>query len=465
MTWAFSKKLTFATISVLIVALMIFALLGVTYHARAVEQYEGEMILETSVVTTATESAPGVYESIAKDDTFTVTYKLVKNDGMVESAFTPAYDKDAFELTSFTVDASHWTLFNDYDGMTAAEYIADRNGKYAAGEIADFRLTFEINYADVRDPNGTLSDSFITIVYTARAALVAPANAGEYAFGFDTTTLGGFYTCAAKAGDKLLELKLKVGEEQGEPVTEALGAEDYVIRVWTQTAFEYKFRATLSSADLLAGASYALAWDAQADKFVIATTPDPVSGDPVPALTADGAEFELGDAIPTATNAKGFYVKKWWRVIPQQVGDPELTAVTTFDVSASVETTDGAYYLAEMAFGIGAGDVNGDGVISTLDLLTMKKYLVDASSHATRTASDAWDVAYIDDASEAVLYPSAWDVNGDGRSDTRDLVALREALATGYGYQVVTGGTADGTYCPGGQVAGANAVVYDGYVA
>jgi len=949
MTGIISKKLTLATISVLIVALMIFALLGVSAYARAAEQYEGEMILEAVVSGSATESAPGVYRSIAKDDTFTVTYKLVKNDGMVDAVFTPSYDKDAFELTSFAVDEDKWSLFDDYGGMTAEEYIADRNAKYAAHEIDDFRLTFILSYADVRDPDGALSDEFITIVYTARAALVAPATETAYAFGFDTTTLGGFFTNAAKTGDKLLELKLKVGEEQGEPVTEALGADtfsfdmraaldlsvdedqtvsfqydqlsgtyyidpteilytiadnqgeaffsdpdatveytfykrntetgdlepivneqtgepalpsepdlvntyvtvtargnehfdvavsepvqvaiapvymdvpnlriydtehgdeyatldsdltaavsatygtkftlkevvneeevafdapanatqsatglnftylssadgnapyapegrplgigvatgvhtvkistpdptyvkfagtdlseividltvtkatiyldtvldeeylqitygdpvppadafsievrgiletgaahdlilgvveesatvtsddpyhnktqfaptssvgtytyyatsdvdlrnyevvrgtdavltveqltltltaqydgnvvtfsasglltddslnyvyfvkrlpsttyvmqtsntytaqyadagatlvacvratpvtgypgfnyaqgeltlepvynvffqkgngfaaatgdfatqqcfkdclatkpadptfpDYefagwtvggepfdfentpiegnttIVASWVRASAEFKFRAINTSADLLTGTGYALEWDDQNQKFVIATTEDQGSGNLVPALTADSATFLVEDPIPTKVEIKGFYVKRWWRVIPQQVGDPLVTEVTHFDVYAALDVAENAYYLAEMVLNIGRGDVNGDGVVSVLDLLSMKRYLVGTTIGELRTEQDAWDAALRDDSNGDWFYPDKWDVNGDGYNDTRDIVALREALATGYGYVIMTDWTAGEEYCEGQQVA------------
>lgn len=975
MTYRFTKKLTaFAMIALLALALLVLSSLGAAATARADDDYEGDLILEPVVVTTASEVREGVYRSIEQGDTFTVTYKLVKNDGLVDAIFTPVYDKDAFELTSFTVDKHYWSLFNNYGGsvldpqtnqtrpMTAAEYIADRNAKYAAGEIENFRLSFILSYSDVRDPDGILSDTFITIVYTARADMVAPLNgAAAFTFGFDTTSLGGFYTNASKSGDKLLNLLLKTGEDAGEPITETLGADtfsfsviaetaisipedqtitfkydessgeyyfdpadieltfdlgdaatyfadegsdlvytfykkvgdeyipitdevtgdpalpslpdlynvyvsatipstehfdgssaemvhiavapiyidlpnlrlydsvhgdtpfgtngtelsmlvsvtygttfdlkevvnneevdfafpeagsyvlgnycfdyqyfepgessgvriennpledgldqvgtyrvlimtanpvyvqyagtssstititvevtkatiqlyayinggashtitygdpvpdpsiftceltgifetgdaredileeigmsvshfgtpytqyapvgtyryyakslvssldnynvynsafvnlvveqkaltitpeyhgnvvaftvggivnedevtptytvgetalvgtsyaatesDYEIchaggnitatvapnaeatnykagsivlapiyqvsflpgdgfgdannvpsaqfifggsfaaepddvphfyqeygtqsyeffafRYWTleseeylfdstavteditlyafweKTLYAYKFRAINSSADKVTGSSFALVWDELAEKFTVATTVDPESGNPVAAATADAALFTKGTLIPSAIEIKGFYLNRWFRVIPQAEGDPLFTEVSFFDVITSIETDEDAYYLAEMVMILGRGDVNGDGLVTALDLLSMKRYLVGATYREIATEQEAWDVALREDPDGGYFYLPMWDANGDNSFDTRDIVCIREALATGYGYTVATDTTADGVYCPGAQIARENGANYEGRV-
>ena len=461
MTDAYLKKPTIAMIAALIVALLFFALTGVAARARAIEQYEGEMILEASVTSTASEVEPGshVYASVSRGDVFTVTYKLVKNDGMVEGLFTPAYDKDAFDLTSFATDTHYWTLMDSYDilldpqtslprTMSAAEYIADRNSKYAAGEIDDFRLAFLLSYSDVRDPNGTLSDTFITIRYTAKRNL-APDEA--ISFGFDTVTNDGRYTNAAASGEKLLTLLFRTGEDE----TVALGADTYSFRVWAQKKYDYRFRAAMSSDDILSGSFYALAWDDAAGRFVPATETDPVSGD-----SASAYSFEIGTAIPGAVAVKGFRVKRWLSVIPGQEGDPVVAPADAFDAATSVETVDGAYYLAEMVYDLGAGDLNGDGSVTATDLLMMKKYLVDVPFTFVETEEQAWALARSD--AEDLFYLPNRDVNGDQSADTRDVVAIREGLATGYGYLIVTDATANGVYRSGAQVVPADAVISQG---
>ena len=117
-----------------------------------------------------------------------------------------------------------------------------------------------------------------------------------------------------------------------------------------------------------------------------------------------------------------------------------------------------------LVLNLGRGDVNGDGSITTLDILTMKRYLVGTSVGEIRTEQDAWEAVLLDNSNGDWFYPALWDVNGDDYNDTRDIVALREALATGYGYVVVTDSTADGDYCIGQQVASENAVIFAGRV-
>ena len=467
MTAANLKKLTFATIAALMVVLLVFALAGVSAYARATDEYEGELILEASLTTTAeeAEAGTGVYLAVAEGDTVTVTYKLVKNDGMVEAIFTPTYDKTSFEITSFAVDDDHWSLMDDYSvtdpqtgdliPMTAMEYVAYRNERYAADPTDDLRLSFIVSFADVRDPSGTLSDTFITVVYRATKDLDA---GGNYAFGFDTESTDGKYTNAAKAGDKLLTLLLKTGDEE----TEALGADTVSLAVWQQTSFEYKFRAIDNVQLLATGTTYALAYDDANGVFSVATEIDPVSGGPVPAESAAASAFAVGGAIPTASNVRGFRVKRWFSVIPQQQGDPIVTEVTAFDEAISIETDEDAYYLAEMVFDLGAGDVNGDGAVPVADLLSMKQYLVGTEFQVIATEAAAWEIVPSAEEATDLFYLPCYDANGDQSDDTRDLVAVREGLATGYDHVIVTDSTVNGVYRSGAQVARANATILAG---
>lgn len=471
MAETYLKKPTFAVIAALIVAVLIFAMAGVSVYARATDEYEGELILEAVVSSTADEVEPGtgVFASVAAGDTITVTYKLVKNDGLVEAIFTPTYDKTSFEIASFAVDTDHWSMMDDYSvvdpqtgdllPMTAMEYVAYRNTRYAADPSDDLRLSFIVSFADVRDPSGTLSDTFLTVVYRATKALAAGA---DFTFGFDVESADGAYTNAAKSGDKLLTLLLKTGEEQGEPVTEPLGADTVSLAVWQQTSFEYRFRAIDNVQLLATGTTYALAYDDENGVFSVATEIDPVSGGPVPAESAAASAFTVGGAIPTASNVRGFRVKRWFSVIPQQQGDPIVTEVTAFDEATSIETDEGAYYLAEMAFDLGAGDVNGDGAVTTADILAMKKYLVGTEFEVIDTAAAAWAIVPSAEEATDLFYLPCYDSNGDHSEDTRDLVAIREGLATGYGYVIVTDATVDGVYRSGAQVARADATIVDG---
>ena len=957
----FKKSFPVALILLLAAAILVTMVfpLGAVFSASAQETYGGDMIFEQVVVSTADEAEAGVYRSIAAGDTFTVTYKLVKNDGFVEGWFTPAYDKEVFELTSVSVDSNNWTLFEDYGGavldeqtnqlrpMTAQEYLTDCNQKYDAGEIEDFRFTAEIRFADVRDANGTLSDHFMTLVYTARVDLVAPLTGDtDFGFGFDTS-LDGFYTNAAMSGEALLDLRIKTGmdgdeilsepisedmyafsviaeldvtlaEDQtinfrydetsssyvldlddialtfnvgdkaayladggeiiytfymmndqqqlvpitdndglpavpnltdvyvcatlpatehfegatsGDPVHiaiaptyvdlpdlrlydsmhgdsafvydnlyriydtvtygttfdlkqvvndeevpfafpeagesvlgdlvfsyarfvggsssgsvyennplaedllavdtyrvvirtadpvyvsfetesgellstlsievtvtkatltlnafvrgessvnlvygdaapeaseftyEAVGAfetgdalatllgslnvqisslnpyhqfddvgtytyyaaapslanytvnagtpanlivaakpltlsveyeggvatlrvggivndddvtptyyvadvalagttysataEDYTLYVnggaltakvtpdagsanyaegtttlacvykvsflpgedfadaqempqdqyvfegahaslpaaptynnfsflywtlsgeeyvfteeevtedvtlvaeWEKMIFSYKFRAIYATAaDLLGNGSYALAWNDEAGKFAIQKTT--LDDKVVAAATAPAASFTKGTVIPSAIDVGGFYLARWYKVVPQQVGDPLKTEEVLFDPQGSYENNEGAYYLAVMAIDIGAGDVNGDGYVSTNDLLSIRKFFTGTSATVINSEKQAWEAVLRTEPAGGYFYLPMWDVNGDGARDSRDIVTLREALATGYGYEIVQNTTADGVYCHGEQIAADSAAQYEGQVA
>lgn len=233
-----------------------------------------------------------------------------------------------------------------------------------------------------------------------------------------------------------------------------------LIAAWEKMTYQYKFRAINSEANKLTGKSYALNW--ANGTFTVATTI--LDDEIVAAEDAESVAFTIREVIPMKAEVKGFYVLRWYSVIPQAVGDPILTEVTRFDAATSAETA-GAYYLAEMIPDIGKGDVNGDGRVTTLDLLSMKRFLVGGEYETIETEQEAWDLALRTDSENvSYIYKTAWDVNGDHYADTRDLVILRRALATGYGYTVVRNMTADGLYCPGDQVALEEGNNYEGRV-
>ena len=106
---------------------------------------------------------------------------------------------------------------------------------------------------------------------------------------------------------------------------------------------------------------------------------------------------------------------------------------------------------AEFTYNVGAGDADGDGVISTADVIMMRRWNVGLDRNLkVANAAAAWttahDIIAAEKAAEAnntvaeipnyVLY-SALDVNGDRAIRSSDIVAVRQALATGHAYKVI----------------------------
>ena len=106
-------------------------------------------------------------------------------------------------------------------------------------------------------------------------------------------------------------------------------------------------------------------------------------------------------------------------------------------VTAYTLAMDGQTLNAEFTYNVGAGDANGDGVISSADVILLKRWSV-GLDRAKKIADAAAAWAKKDDTSvtSAVLY-TALDANNSGKFNSSDIVATREALATGYNFKVV----------------------------
>ena len=227
-------------------------------------------------------------------------------------------------------------------------------------------------------------------------------------------------------------------------------AEDIdLVAVWEQMKYLFRFRALNGTASYDSGNYRELAWqnDELSETAVVGTY-----------------YFTKNTLLPTVDTIKGFRVKRWIAVIPQVGEETIYREARFFDVDVSVESTEGAYYLAEMTLDVGRGDVNGDGDVTIEDVLAMKRYLVGVAFNKISSEQQAWDVASEETPEGGYFFMHLWDVNGDTFKDSRDIVTIRDALVTGYGYTVVTDTTADGTYVTGGQIALEEGVNYAGEV-
>jgi len=140
-----------------------------------------------------------------------------------------------------------------------------------------------------------------------------------------------------------------------------------------------------------------------------------------------------GDAMPVAGSIDYFRTTGFeYDLVPLggTEQDPyEITAVYTYDV--------------------GLGDFDGNKTVTVLDLVNIRKYqLGNLTIKAIPCISpvEAWTGKYADgdnvgqaiDFSNGVFFASAKDLNGDTYSDAIDLLIIREAFATGYGYGIIS---------------------------
>ena len=226
---------------------------------------------------------------------------------------------------------------------------------------------------------------------------------------------------------------------------------------WDQTEYAFRFRALNASASYATGSYLYLNWNAQENRFEVSTDTDAQSGELVAADSSEAFDFTKNTVIPMAAAVKSFRVNRWLKVV-----NGVYTETAFFDPAASIETDADAYYLAEMVLDVGMGDVDGNGEVNVLDILSMRRYLVDAAFVEIETEADAWNVVLRDDTQGDYFFLFAWDANGDKLMDTRDVLTIRETLATGYGYEIVTNKTTEAGYCLGAQIVREDAWRYVG---
>lgn len=202
------------------------------------------------------------------------------------------------------------------------------------------------------------------------------------------------------------------------PVTESIA----LTAEWEQVVFEYKFRALNSEASFERGVYRDLKWEN--DRFVL----------------ADGSEsfpFTKNTEIPMTATIGSFRVARWVKAV--KVEDAyTYTVVERFEAAVGVENDEDAYYIAVMTLDLGMGDVDGDGSITAADIVRMKKYLVGVRYTTLNSESAVWQAIGEEVPAGGYFYSFLWDVNDDGHADTRDILASREALATGYAYEIVS---------------------------
>ncbi len=230
----------------------------------------------------------------------------------------------------------------------------------------------------------------------------------------------------------------------------AVTADVLLTAKWEKSEFTFVFRALNESADYLTGTYRNLAWDDVHGKFVLAEE-------------STSFLFTKNTVIPRDVEINGFRVATWVKAVKVQ-GEYVYTPVDRFEALVSVESDEDAFYIAKMALNVGKGDLNGDGVVTADDVIMMKKYLVGVSFDTIETEASAWTAAVADPLADPFYFP-VWDTNGDGSADTRDVLVVCRALATGYDYEIKQNVTVvDGVYVSGEQIVPVAGTVYVGEV-
>lgn len=167
----------------------------------------------------------------------------------------------------------------------------------------------------------------------------------------------------------------------------------------------------------------------------------------VEALTVPSPQegYTIGDAIPV-TNALKYFATQGF------VFNNEI--VTEFTAAMAGQTLQ-----ATISYDVGKGDVNGDGVVNVLDLAAFRAYYTRMSRYTSgaedddliETEAEAWAkcLEYIAGEEDAfnynyVIKAACSITNNQGKIRTTDIVAMREAFATGYSYSLVEGYLAAG---------------------
>ena len=380
-------------------------------------------------------ASPAVLTVSAKALTLSVEYAGGRATFSVEGLLngeTPVYSvgESALEGDVYTANAA------DYgSALTASVLPATGAANYTAGEL-DLAAFYRVSFDKVKEAAvGEIADQYIFDDCFASAPQSAPT-LDRFAFlGWKTEGANDYFAFESEAIE-----------------------EDITIYAdWEQMFYSFAFRALNAGAQANAPA-FCLLWDGEQGAFTVATTEDN-DGNTVAAVSNAVFDFRKGSLIPANVKIKGFSVDRWYAVV-----NGVRTETNFFSVAASAETDETAYYLAEMTFDLGKGDVNGDGKVTVLDVQAMRRYLVGSTFEVVTTEQAAWDLVFTGNDDGDYFYYLVWDVNGDESCDTRDILAIREALATGYGYQIVSNVTADGVYSSGEQIAAADAVCYDGKI-
>ena len=212
----------------------------------------------------------------------------------------------------------------------------------------------------------------------------------------------------------------------------AVEADLVLVAVWQKDVYTYRFYAMRAGAAYSLDGYRVLAWDENDSKFVLGTE-------------SAVYEFDNGAALPMDVTLGSFRIHHWVKAIKVEESYV-YTTVRTFESAVSVEIDEDAYYIAVMTLDIGMGDVDGDGAISAADVIMMKKFLVGVKYTTLTNEAAVWDTIGGTAPAGGYFYIFLWDANGDTYKDTRDIIVEREALATGYRFEIKSDVTVNDVY-------------------
>lgn len=134
------------------------------------------------------------------------------------------------------------------------------------------------------------------------------------------------------------------------------------------------------------------------------------------------SDVYVGAEVPAAPSMRYFATKGF------KEGD---TLVTVF--TAEMDEAD---LVATYTYNVGLGDVNGDGFVNVDDVYQMRRKNVGYTLNVIADAATAWEKK---GDGQTYFFTAAADVNNSTAFNSADIVAIREALATGYDRYIVKG--------------------------
>lgn len=145
--------------------------------------------------------------------------------------------------------------------------------------------------------------------------------------------------------------------------------------------------------------------------------------------------YHILDAVPDAPVFRSFSTTGYAYKVDDTYFYP---ATFTLGMGPSITLT------AVYDFNVGLGDFNGDGLVNVSDLYWLRRKNAGYNFHDSliSTVADAWTNRT--DFETDFYYAAALDINNSNSFNSADIVAFREALATGYSKYIITGNNVTG---------------------
>lgn len=364
----------------------------------------------------------------------TITVALNDKDNTVWSTGGTADVEYTFTIAKFSVvKPEQYSQTYTYNGNTqycliivdevAAGYFqTTNNSRVNAGSQTVYNTLYDTDNTQWSD--GTTAPIEFTFTINVKKVAI-PATSGDTAFDYDGTEKSLTFTNTGDAA--WYDIANNALTEPGSvTVTATLKAEHAGNIEWTDETTEVKeYTLTVNVVEVSVKFSYTYGNETYYLNYANETFSTVDEAD------WEAVSFNVLDAIP-ATPAFRYFATLGFKV--------DGTGSVVTEISLDMVGDETVILDAAYTYNVGAGDMNGDGKVTTYDLAQMKLLkmgLID-SEVLVADADAAWALRSSTGTFNKV-FSTAKDVNNDNRLRINDITAVRAALATGYDFRIVAG--------------------------